>query len=48
MIWWVIKELVDNGNKLVWIVRGIIKKMVDDEKVIEKIIEDLGGNVEDR
>ncbi|XP_074629858.1 uncharacterized protein LOC141888751 [Acropora palmata] len=48
MTGWAIKELADNGNKLAWIVRGIIKKMLDDEKVTEKTIEDLGGNVEDR
>ncbi|XP_067031464.1 uncharacterized protein [Acropora muricata] len=48
MTGWAIKELADNGNKLAWIVRGTIKKMVDDEKVTEKTIEDLGGNVEDR
>ena len=48
MTGWAIKELAGNGNKLAWIVRGIIKKMLDDEKVTEKTIEDLGGNVEDR
>ena len=48
MTGWAIKELADNGNKLAWIVRGTIKKMVDDEKVTEKTIEDLGGKVEDR
>ena len=48
MTGWAIKELAGNGNKLAWIVRGTIKKMVDDEKVTEKTIEDLGGNVEDR
>lgn len=48
MTGWAIKELADNGNKLAWIVRGIITKMLDDEKVTEKTIEDLGGNVEDR
>ena len=45
---WAIKELADNGNKLAWIVRETIKKMVDDEKVTVKTIEDLGGTVEDR
>ncbi|XP_044162741.1 uncharacterized protein LOC114962859 [Acropora millepora] len=48
MTGWAIKELAGNGNKLAWIVRGTIKKMVDDEKVTEKTVEDLGGNVEDR
>ena len=48
MTGWAIKELADNGNKLAWIVRGTIKKMVDDEKVTEETIEDLGGTVEDR
>ena len=46
MTGWAIKELA-NGNKLAWIVRGTIKKMVDGEKVTEKTIEDLGGDVED-
>ena len=48
MTGWAIKELADNGNKLAWIVRGTMKKMVDGEKVTEKTIEDLGGKVEDR
>ena len=48
MTGWAIKELADKGNKLAWIVRGTIKKMVDGEKVTEKTIEDLGGKVEDR
>ena len=47
MTGWAIKELA-NGSKLAWIVRGTIKKMVDGQKVTEKTIEDLGGQVEDR